>query len=685
MYTLNRYVPKVLFPTGIAPAGKRARDLKPGEMGLFDEDTKLSVDVATYCVDKTYVIKWKTTSGGMNNAMFPDITGAKLPIESLPIRQIDHANCFDAADAKGKPFVAYLGWDGISDCKTLSFECGKDYGLLIKVRGETVRDVFGKNLEEIVPFNTGCCDDCELDEDCSVTVPNILEAIEKSSFYVDNYFSAEIVKSCCPEEDPFDKKIYKKWRIAVCDTGDSTALATLCSQYPDYDIECIGRDGATSTYEICIPDGETPEDFTLERAAALECDECPDCPESFTKVPAGDKYIACFDAAADAGVTTLEEFDTDYYADQTTAQDTVNALVEAAGALVPGYIAESADVIGVTCDKVTLKVCVEAETEVTEHGVAGLTLTHIGECKGYCEGSEDFSWSECGEAYKITRKLCLTHKKEDCERPDSYYLDKITKQLEVEKDVQIDNLVIKASNDCMITYEVEQCNNSCLMDGCDTFGKDGAKFDRLPSFEGHVWAMCDCDGWTVDDETGCPLPPENELPGDCLCGIKFTGALVDRECIPCSMGIDDDIPREPVTIEVSIIDQYNEEECDTLQVDWTVAQYGKMPEGLGQYAAKSEVLSRKYDNYIYTNPKGELGNLMAHRLGYDFSANSCGVYNSVYLRHCFGRKNNYYQGHQGGIREEIEIKVDAGNPKLLEKVKDFLNKTILSHGNCKTL
>lgn len=685
MYGVNRYVPKVLFPTAIAPAGKRARDLKAGELGIFDEEAKVTVDVATYCVDKSYVIKWKTTSGGLKNSMFPDITGAQLPISSLPIRQIDHANAFDGADAMGKPFVAYLGWDGISDCKTLSFECGKDYGLLIKVRGETVRDVFGKNIEEIVPFNTGCCDDCGLDEDCSVTVPNILKAIENSSFYVDNYFSAELVKSCCPEEAPFDKKIYKKWKLAVCDTGDSMALAALQGQYPDFDIECIGRDGATSTYEICIPDGVTPDDFTLERAAALVCDECPDCPESFTKVEPGDKYLVCFDSAADAGVTTLEEFDVDYYSDPATAQDTVDALLEAAGANVPGYIADSAEVVGVTCDKVTLKVCVAADTDMKEHGVAGLTATHIGECKGYCEGSEEFPWSECDEAYKITRKLCMTHKKDDCDRPDAYYLDKVTEQFKNEKDIQLDTLVIKSSNDCMITYEVEQCNNECLMDGCDTYGKDGAKFDRLPTFMGHPWVMCDCDGWSVDDVTGCPIAPEDELSPDCLCGIKFTGALVDRECIPCAMDFNDDIPREPVTIEVSIIDQYNEEECDPLQVDWTVVQWGKMPEGLGQYAARAEGLSRQYDNYLYVSPKQENGNLLAHRLGYDYSANPCDVYNSIYLRHCTSVKNNSYQGHQGGIREEIEIKIPAKNVKLFEKFKDFFNKTLLAHGNCKTL
>ena len=91
------------------------------------------------------------------------------------------------------------------------------------------------------------------------------------------------------------------------------------------------------------------------------------------------------------------------------------------------------------------------------------------------------------------------------------------------------------------------------------------------------------------------------------------------------------------------------------------------------------------DTYLYVSPKQEYGSLLAHRLGYDYSADPCDIYNSIYLRHTTSVKNNSYNGHQGGIREEIEIKIPARNVKLLEKFKNFFNKTLLSHGNAKTL
>lgn len=682
MQHVNRYVQTLWAPKFIAPAGKRAIDLKPFEIGLFDQDTQEAVDVAKYCIDKSYVLKYKTANTGLQNAQFGDTRGAELPLESYPISRIDFKNVFDSADAKGRPYVYYLGWDGISDCKTLSFECGKDYGLQITVRGEVVRDTFGHNLTEIVPFTTGCCEDCNVEEACEHTLETILEAIEKSSFYINNYFQVNAVKSCCPVEAPFDKKIYKKWKIALCDTGDAHALAELQAQYPYYDITLVARDGVDSTYEVCLKDGETPVDFTLTKTGVLECDECPDCPTAFTKTGGGDKYIVCFDSAVGAGVTTLEEFDVAYYTDPNTAQAAVDALVVAAAGTIPGFVADSASIMSADCDKLTLQVCVTAGTDLTEHGLADVSVTNIGKCIEQCEGSATFSWAECDEAYKISRKVCVTFKKEDCAKPDAYYLDKVTTSLVGAKDVDLTTLAISSSNDCMISFEVEQCNNACLMDGCDTYGKDGAKFDRIPSFEGHLWKTCECEGWTVD-AGGCPVAPEVADPSACLCGLKFEGALVDREFIPCNDDIDDDVPREPIQLEFTLIDQYNEEECDPLQMPVLEAQVGKMPEGLGQLAKRNEVLSRLYDGYIYTSPKAELGGLMAHRLGYKYEIDPSKTYNYIYLRHNSSCRDYYYGSQQGqSKREEITLAFDSKERGRFEMFKDFINKTLLSHGHC---
>lgn len=680
---VNRYVQTMFFPRAIAEAGKRAGDLKPYELGLFDQDTNLTVDAATWAPDKSYVFKWKSPSVGMNNPQFGDIRGTELPLESLPVSRIDYSDAFDQASMVGKPYVYYWGWDGISDCKTISLECHKDYGLQITVRGEYVRDTFGQNLTEIVPFTTGCCEDCQEKEIGSTTIDKILEAIEKSTFYIDNYFTAEKVESCCPATAPFTKVDFKKWRIDVTDTGDSKALADLQAQYPDYDIAVYARKGVTTTYEICIQDGVTPVDYTQTRLGVLKCDDCPNCPTAFTKIDGGSKYIAVFSEPALTDAT--DAFKLVNYANATTGQAAIDGLVEAHGALVTNYVANSAKLLTVGDDTVTLEVLVTAGSNPEQTLTEGITLTYIGETSAQCVGSATFSWAECETVYKITRTVCTQFKKEDCTLADSVYLARVQEAIAGSPDIIDGTLAVRDSNDCVISFQVDQYNNACLEDGCDTYGKDGAKFDHISPYMGHTWDTCDCEGWTVDG-SGCPVPPTVSTDDTCRVGVKFTGALISQECLPAAAtDIRDDIPREPIQIEVTLIEQYNEEECDTLDIPFYEAQTGTMANGLGQYAKRYEVLSRIYDTWIYFSPKEELGSLMQHRTGYEYSSDKCDGYHYIYLRHNSGRNNNYYQGPQGANREEILIAVEKDNVPLFESIKSFLNGTLLSHGKKKLL
>lgn len=684
MMNLNRQIPTVFIPEAIAPAGIRSAELKPLTLAIVDCETNLTVDAASYHPDKRYQIVFKTASTGMDNKMFPDQRGAKLPIR-LDVGHVTKAHKFTGGSEEPKNFVAYWGWDGISDCKTISLDCGQDYGLQITVRGESIRNVFNRNLTEIVPFNTGCCEDCNLDEKCELTTANIMKAIKNSSFYVGNYFEVSPVKSCCPEEDPFERKPYKQWLLTVCDNGGPADLARVQMQYPAYDVERVSREAPYSTYEICIAEGETPEDFVQKNIKALKCDECPDCPDEFTKIEGGDKVTACIYSPLLADST--EAFTLDYYTDPTTAQDTIDGLVEGLAASIPGYVAGSAKILGTTCDDITLQACVTKDTDLKEHGVAGLTLNLIGECQGKCEGEKATAWCEGKDLYKITRTKCITLKKDDCEEgipvdeTHPLFLD-IKTSVEKDDSIVVDSLAVRKDNDCLVSFTVEQCSN-CVEDGCDTYGKDGAKFTRLESYEGVLWEDCDCEGWTFDAE-GCPLPPESMDVSSCLCGLKFEGAYVDPETAkPCIYDIGDNVEREPIEIEVTLIRQYQDEtygDCDAEEApDWTVVQHGKVAEGLGQFVARKEVLSREYDLYMYFNPKGHEGNLYADRLGYAYQFDANKRYNHISLFINRDMPRTYHK-HDGVERHLLEIYVDAQNVTLFEDLVTLFNKTLLSHG-----
>ena len=170
-----------------------------------------------------------------------------------------------------------------------------------------------------------------------------------------------------------------------------------------------------------------------------------------------------------------------------------------------------------------------------------------------------------------------------------------------------------------------------------------------------------------------------------MCGIKFEAYPIGKELIPCNYGPDDQIEREPTTIEVSIIDQNGEDDCNLLQVDWTVAQWPTVPMGDGRYVFRDEITSRNYDGYIYVNPKQEQGSLYSTRLGYNYATKPDAFYNHVTLYHNYDRNRQSWHKSDSSQREMITMYVERDNVKLLSQLKQFFNATLLSHGVCKLL
>jgi len=723
MYSsFNNSVTRFFAPTAIMAPGKRAYEMKGGEIALIDCDTGLSVDTAKKYPDKDYELLYKTHSKGIENSLFRDQFNTELPIRSMRISCIDKADCDDQAGKPQETFLAYLGFDGLDKCKTIDLKCGETYTLEVHIRSQVVRNTFNKNLTQRIPFKTGCCEGCDDQAKSDLLLQNILDAVKNSPYYANNYFRLNGIKSCCPEEELFPKKPFQNWSLTLCDDGSNSALGAVQSFYPDYDITRIKRDNPNSTYEICcLAEGVTPEPFVQKNVKPLVCDECPTCPDDFTKVEAGDKYTACF--YSPLLTDPADAYTVDYYADTMAAPETIEGLVEALAANVPGYLPETAKVLGTTCDDVTLQVCVAKDTDLKEHGIAGLTVNHIGVCPGSCEGEKETEWCPGDPNYRISRKKCITLKKEDCVEGEEITLeDDMSVELAAaaygvsrsvalalttsvkkgpvkqvaralpepgdltEQNVVIGSLEIVDQTDCLIKYTIEQCSQ-CLEDGCDWFGTDGAEFPNIPPKDGFTWEDCPCEGWTFD-ENGCPIPPEVE-DKECCIGLRFEGALVDEENLnKCLYDINDHIERDPISLEVAIVAgpdtaERHYEECDRFELPWNVVRWGSYKRGRGGYAARQERLSREYDGWRYFNPRLENGGLMRERFGYEYDVSPDKCYNYIQLYH--NSSHNEHHQHNSHIRERILIAIDAENPQLLSELKTYFNATLLSHGVCKLL
>lgn len=654
---LNKQLETIFVTKGsIAPAGLRSFELKPYQLGLMDTDTNRTVSAATWCADKQYQFVWGTPSLGANHPHFGDLGNAKDPIRSLTFTRITKADKFVGATNVVKPFVGYLGWNGISGCKGLELPTGQNYSLQIRAIGTDVRDVFGMDYTELVPFNTGCPGDCCVLYNQTRLATKIVNAIENSAFYLRKLVKYEVVRSCCPAEAPFTKVDFTDYCLSLCDEGDEGALAEVQIKYPTLNIVRSARSNGISTYKVeCASALPAAYVKTLTTTA-----DCGTCGSGYTLVAASKSYLVTIDNAG-AGTTAgawLTEVQT--------------ILATAVKATRLGFAN------GTSTYQVEMPVAF-----VLAGPYADATVTFIGERGAYCVQTTPTStaWTACGTKYKIIRTLCMSMMNSDCNAtlPD---LAAVQAMYATDPNVVPGSVAVSVTNDCITTYTLNQYSN-CLEDGCDTYGKDGAKFPAIQSYNGNNWEMCDCAGWTLDDDD-CLVPPVVDNTDDCLAGVKFTGAFVDAKNGRCSFDPFDQIFGEPIEFEVNIVSNQPFDLCNVPVVPWTVYQKGTVPQGLGQRLLRSEIISRNYDGYHFVSGNQEDGHLLADKLGYVYGADPNKLYNYIYLSHNHDINRSALK-FDHPTREMIVIAVEADKTQWFAQIVEFLNATLLTSGVCKLL
>ena len=669
----NKQIPTAMVVESIAPAGKRPDEILPMQLGLLDEQTQLTVDSDTYHPDKRYRFIYQPPFKGMNHGEGTPFGGdersALVPILSQPLGFVDRAHKFADADPDGKPFIGYLGYDSVAACKTIdNLKCNTTYGIQMKVIGKPVRDVFFRNHEEIATFSTDCCDDCTTTERVEKIIEKIHKAIHSQMFYLPkNFVDVEIVKDCCPTETPFTQYNFKEYTLTIQDTGDQKALAVVQRAYPELEVKRVSYKGITSVYSVCKACVETtpddpntpdtneqvwtctaPTDFTQTGTALLNCDTCP---TGFTKVDAAQVFVM-----------TVPKASADVLADVQAVYATATA----------------ATLLSETNTDWTAEVVMPAAFDGTV--AANTMIQKIGDQSAACVQTTPVTtaWVEGEDYYKIARALKLTIANKECDGTD--YLAEMTEAFATRTDIVPGSLAIANAGDCNSEYTLLQYNNECLKNGCDTFGKDGAKFDLFAGFMGFEWLPDGCEGWTFDGD-GCPVAPADPEVLDCRVGLKFTGKFIEREDIRNFHDPEAQIEVDPVRVEVTLVKQWNspfsgEPICQEELLPWTVVQEPKIPQGLGEFAFRTVLHSRFYDNQIFINPNSEMAARWNDTLGYELGVDPKELYHHIDLYH---NARPYEEAIMDGqrTREHLCFFTKASNAPLQQELATFLNKTVL--------
>jgi hypothetical protein len=636
----------------IAPAGVKTVDLKPFQFGLVDKETHKTINVSALTGDAYFAVGSpnapQATDGQRVNKLYNSLN-SDISFKSTDLGNIAKLK-FVKPQKQNLEQVYYLGWNGLDDCESLNFECGKNYKFQINVQGQNVQNVFGAyERNEIVSVDTPCCDaSCGCVDgkiDCSYVIDDLMARFDSDLFWVKRFYKVEKLISCSPALSVPAKTNFTTYTLTVCDNGDAVDMAKVQAQYTPT-IKVRERKAPFTTYEFTqLAATAAPAAYSQSLTTVRDCTSCP---AGFTSVAAGFAYVVEIDNT-NADVTLGA---------QLTAVQTVFATATYAKkenfsfGTSTYYVVSSAKLTAPTGDARIVKDLDLTTAKCTQ--TAPITT----------------AWVSAGTSFKITRALTLTKQNADCQsNPEE--LAEIQAYYAGNPEIVPGTLLVDAgSTACIIRFDVTQYCDNLLVDGCDVFGHDGAKFNSLPSWKGFKWEVIPCEGWTVNG-SGCPVPP---APADkcCKCGIKFTTLTMPEPGLP--EGIYDlnfYQEKDPVNLSVTIYKPDGEPYvCGSKSPTFRKTKSAEYQILKGYDVIKEILITRNDRQERFMNLTDKDSLLLLARQGTEFGVKVNDFYYAINITNHISRFENH---PMAGKKEVITLYIHENDIVLFENLKGQLS------------
>lgn len=579
---------------------------------------------------------------------FANQGNVNLSFKSQPIVNVTKAFVSKPV-AVAKPYVGYLGNDNLNNCLDIAIKCGKNFALSINLEGRGVRSVYGQDIHEIIEIPAVACSDCAADcTDAAVSSKFIdqLVANVNDSFQVGRFVKAEKIQNCCPALAAPTTIAYTNYALSLCDGGEVTDLAAVQAQYPTVSISRIDRVGTTSKYGFCqLAATAAPAAYSQTGTVIANCATCP---AGFTTVTGGQVRLITIDNT-NADLTPsawLTEVQTKY--------------ATAIKATKLSFVSGTSTYTVILPSNFTVPGTIPTETTISD-----LIGTEPTRCVQTSPTTT--AWVTNGAAYKVKRRVYMTMSNSDCNATVTD-LSRIQAAYANMPNLVAGSITLDATdtNTCKSRYYLEQYNNDCLVDGCDTIAL--AKFDPIPAFEGHVWGDSDCQGWTTDGN-GCLVPPVDTVV-NCKFGIKFTTSFINPTTGGCSFDPGDARFYEPVRIQATLLDlDYGSVPLGT---PFRITQAPVYEQLSGQEVLRDIILSRMYRKEPYFSPSQEYGGKYNAAEGLEYGVDVNKHYFAIHLFHNDRGVMNYTASNND-LQEEIVIYIAEDNLTALDSTLVLLN------------
>lgn len=580
--------------------GKSSADLNPFEFAILDVDTYTSLSsLEVQGKDILFAVGSPNTGQANTGLKFDRLRNelnSELSFKSQPYLNINaiKSQVFTKDD---KTNVYYLGYNGLDDCKSLVFECGKTYEFDVYVKGRAVRNIFGQEMREVIQVTTPCCTpctdgDCAETIECNVVIDELVRNFNDKNRFISRFYTAEKVVTCATTPTP-DTQTFTKYCLTVCDNGDEIALANVQNQVSSSysKVTVKERNAPYTTYEVTeVTSGAgTPTAFVQDATVLQNCSECP---SGFTLVGGGFAYLIEVDQAssAESSLATLQALN---------GFSTLTSRSQTGWSVGVGtyYVTSSALLTTTTADAKILKYYGATQDTCTQN----TAITSV--------------WFECGECYAVERTMFVTFGANDCD-PSANILAAWTDYLEENPTLTEDTEIALSEDGCFWRGSVVQPSN-CIEDGCDTVGVP--VWETLPTFLGFVW-----------EEEPCVT---EDLPTGCSCGIKFTGRSFSDLSELLQLPIYDlmeYVEKDPIVLTVGrLVPDGQTQICDEDYPSFVQTQYASFRTLQGRDVMK-EILTTRFDRAEpYWNLVDKDSLLLQQREGLKYGVDVNGYYFAI--------------------------------------------------------
>lgn len=541
----NRF--SMLIKSVVTTPGLFTHQIQPYQVALVDTTTWKTVSSASDS-DNLIVVVGSPNKGIKKNPLTGngDTRNFLNSYKSREFSAIEKGGFYTLSPKEAKPFIGYYGWDGVNDCKSPKYECGKTYGIQIRVTGELIKQIYGQyEISEDIFADSPCCNPC--DDSCTTSVDCnsvFKEFVRQANDLRDGQNNVAMFGKFSLVHDPncaetITKISMNKWCLSICDTGDTSSLQSIQSAYPTESINLIKREGSISTYQLTNLSTTPPAPYTATLAVTLaECNGT--CPKDYI-IQSSSTVIT-----VERPLGGTEDF---------TTQALKNAYAQSVATDYSGtrgtFVSYSTTSAIVTVSVTAPTTALLADKIVGSYTSPSLCIPSSG------TGGD---WVSCGKSYKTTRTLCITVKLDDCvnsETSISNILADINTSLLVDDTYVSGSAAVLTSGNCVAVFSVSQYSNELDDDGCDTIGVP--TFKNLTPYKSYLWDECPCTEKTL------PVNP-------CKCGIKVEGFTFDCKEDGCYTDLNKYKNYELPKFEITPIDPIFDKCSDNPVTDFFVAQ-----------------------------------------------------------------------------------------------------------------